>query len=129
MQYLIGAAIIFIPFYFFSSGLRVPPEALTWEALWLGLAASMIILPLRIGIIWLLRKPVFDEHWRNRVRIAITLAPTLIFTLVLATILRGRYHLSDTLYCALLIYALINTALPSFILPRPVDFSASVNTG
>jgi Kef-type K+ transport system membrane component KefB len=123
-------ASFFIPFYFFSSGLRVPPEALNWEALWLGLAASMVILPLRIGIVWLLRKPVFDEHWRNRVRIAITLTPTLIFTLVLATILRERYQLSDTLYCALLIYALINTALPSFILPKPVDFDpASVNTG
>jgi len=115
-------ASFFIPFYFFASGLRVPPEALSWEALELGLAASVIFLPLRIGVIWLQRKPLFDEHWRNRLRISITLTPTLIFTLVLATILRNRYQLADTLYCALLIYALINTALPSFILPKPVDF-------
>lgn len=115
-------ASFFIPFYFFASGLRVPPEVLNWEALGLGVAASVLFLPLRIGVIWLLRKPVFDEHWRNRLRISITLTPTLIFTLVLASILRDRYQLSDTIYCALLIYALINTALPSFILPKPVDF-------
>jgi hypothetical protein len=82
----------------------------------------MVLLPLRIGIIWLQREPIIKEHWRSRLRISITLAPTLIFTLVLATILRETYHLPDTLYSALLIYALINTALPSFVLPKPVDF-------
>jgi Kef-type K+ transport system membrane component KefB len=115
-------ASFFIPFYFFSSGLRVPPEAINSASLWLGIAASMILLPLRIGIIWLQREPIIKEHWRNRLRISITLTPTLIFTLVLAEILRETYKLPDTLYSALLIYALINTALPSFILPKPVDF-------
>jgi Kef-type K+ transport system membrane component KefB len=114
-------ASFFIPFYFFRSGLSVPPEALNWESLWLGVTASMILLPLRIGIIWLQREPIIKEHWRNRLRISISLTPTLIFTLVLAAILRETYKLPDTLYSALLIYAMINTALPSFILPKPVD--------
>lgn len=120
-------ASFFIPFYFFASGMRVPPEALCWEALFLGLLASAIFIPLRIAIVWLQRKPVFDEHWRHRLRISITLTPTLIFTLVLATILRQRYQLSDPLYGALLVYTLVNTILPSFILPQPIDFDPAAD--
>ena len=115
-------ASFFIPFYFFASGMRVPPEALSWEALYLGLAASALFIPVRIAVVWVQRRPVFDEHWRNRLRIAITLTPTLIFTLVLAAILRERYQLAEPLYGALLVYTLVNTVLPSFILPRPIDF-------
>jgi Kef-type K+ transport system membrane component KefB len=115
-------ASFFIPFYFFASGMRVPPEALCWEALLLGVAASLVFIPLRIGMVWVQRRPIFDEHWRNRLRISISLTPTLIFTLVLANILRQQYQLSDPLYGALLVYTLINTMIPSLILPRPIDF-------
>jgi Kef-type K+ transport system membrane component KefB len=115
-------ASFFIPFYFFASGMRVPPEALCWESLALGLAAGAVFIPLRIGMVWVQRRPIFDEHWRHRLRISISLTPTLIFTLVLANILRQQYQLSDPLYGALLVYTLINTSIPSFILPRPVDF-------
>lgn len=115
-------ASFFVPFYFFASGMRIPPEALCWEALLLGLVASAVFLPLRVATVWLQRRPVFDEHWRNRLRIAVSLTPTLIFTLVLANILRQNYQLPDQLYGGLLVYALINTILPSLLLPAPVDF-------
>lgn len=126
---LLGAvrlfASFFIPFYFFRSGLHIPPEALSWSAFWLGVTVSLILLPLRIGIICLQRKTVIHEHWRCRLRISITLMPTLIFTLVLAAILRETFELPDTLYGGLLIYTLISTALPTFILPGPVKMDSS----
>ena len=51
------------------------------------------------------------------------LTPTLIFTLVLATILRERFGISATLYGALLIYAGLATMLPSLVMRKPVDFN------
>ncbi len=58
-------------------------------------------------------------------RIATALTPTLIFTLVIATILRTRYNLPADLYGALLIYAVITTLLPSLVLAKPVKSAAA----
>jgi hypothetical protein len=52
-----------------------------------------------------------------------SLVPTLVFTLVLADILRERYALQPHLFGALLVFALVNTALPGFVLrAAPPDF-------
>ena len=50
-------------------------------------------------------------------RVAIALAPTIIFTLVIAGILHESFHINDALYGGLLVYATIATILPSFVLP------------
>lgn len=57
-------------------------------------------------------------------RVAIALSPTLIFTLVLATILRERVGLTETWYGALLVYAALTTLLPSLILAKPFQLDA-----
>lgn len=54
-------------------------------------------------------------------RVATALMPTLIFTLVIATILRERFQIADALYGALLFYAGISTILPSLVLAKSVD--------
>ena len=59
-------------------------------------------------------------------RVATALTPTLIFTMVLATILRDRFHLSDTHFGALLIYAAVSTLLPSLMLAKPADFTVTI---
>lgn len=116
-------ASFFVPFYFFHSGTRIPPEAFQWTSLALGLAISLVVLPARIGVQWLHRRLAFrDETPGSSLRVSITLVPTLIFTLVLAGILRERYGIPDTLYGALLVYACASTALPSFLKGRTVDF-------
>lgn len=115
-------ASFFVPFYFFHSGSVIPPQAFQWEALALGLAISAVVLPARIGVNWLQRRIVFHEDARSSLRVSVALAPTLIFTLVLAGILRDRYGIPDVLYGALLVYACASTALPSLLKGRTIDF-------
>lgn len=114
-------ATFFVPFYFFNAGTKVPEGAVSWEALLMGLALTALVLPFRIGTIWLQRRFMFGEDHRSSLRVSVALAPTLIFTLVLAGILRDRFALSDTLFGALLLYATLNTILPSLVFRSPFD--------
>ena len=61
----------------------------------------------------------------SQLRVVAALTPTLIFTLVLATILRGRDAISDAQFGGLLLYAGLNTLLPSFVLRAPFDVTPS----
>ncbi len=106
-------ASFFVPFYFFSSGMHVPGGALQWESLWIGLALSAAVMPARIALVWLQRRVLFREDSQSSLRVALALTPTLIFTLVLATILRERFGLPDAWYGGLLVYAATTTLLPS----------------
>jgi Kef-type K+ transport system membrane component KefB len=119
-------ASFFVPFYFFYMGMRVPSGALSWDALGWGVGLTIVVLPLRIGSIWLHRRMTGGETARGSLRVATALAPTLIFTLVLATILRERFQVPDMWYGALLIYAGLTTLLPSIVLAKPVDFNVLV---
>jgi hypothetical protein len=62
---------------------------------------------------------------QSGIRVAVALVPTLIFTLVIAGILRTTFHIDDALYGGLLVYAAITTILPSFVLPRLGQVSSS----
>lgn len=114
-------ASFFVPFYFFNAGTKVPSGALSLQALGLGLLLTAVVLPLRIGIVWLQRRALFGENHRASLRVSVALAPTLIFTLVLATILRDRFALSDVWFGALLLYATLTTILPSLVFRSPFD--------
>lgn len=121
-------ATFFVPFYFFHAGTRVPPEALGLTALGLGLLVTAVVLPLRIGVIWLQRRLMFGESFRSSLRVALALSPTLIFTLVLAAILRERFHIDDAVFGALLVYAALNTILPSLVFRTPFDVDPGQDT-
>ncbi len=112
-------ASFFVPFYFFASGLNVPAQSLSLRMAGLGVAITAVVLPLRIGVVWLQRLFVRGESLRGNLRVATALTPTLVFTLVLADLLRGRFGLDDTLYGALLLYAILSTWLPSLVLAQP----------
>ena len=114
-------ASFFVPFYFFNSGTKVPAEALSFEALGLGLLITLVVLPLRIAVIWLQRRVLFGESFRTSLRVALALSPTLIFTLVLAAIMRERFAISPVLFGALLLYAALTTLLPSLVFRTPFD--------
>ena len=114
-------ATFFVPFYFFSAGTHVPPGAVSLQALGLGLLLSAVVLPLRIGVVWAQRRAMFGEDHRSSLRVAVSLAPTLVFTLVLVAILQSRFGLDDALCGALVLYAAISTALPSLVLKQPFD--------
>ena len=86
----------------------------------------LVFLPVRIGANWLHRRLTPGGTAKGSLRVATALTPTLVFTLVLATILRERFQVADALYGALLIYAGISTLLPSLMLAKPVDFTVLV---
>jgi Kef-type K+ transport system membrane component KefB len=111
----------FLPFYFFSRGANVPADALGLHALGIGIALAMVLVPLRAFAIWTKRRALKLGDTRSSLRVAAALTPTLIFTLVLATILRERGAIPDATYGGLLIYAGLNTLLPSFVLRAPFD--------
>lgn len=115
-------ASFFVPFYFFHNGMGVPAGALTLEALGIGVALTLVALPLRVGTIWLQRRLIKGESALGSLRVAAALTPTLIFTLVLAEILRDKFGLPDAAYGGLLIYAGLATMLPSLVMAKPVDF-------
>ena len=119
-------ASFFVPFYFFYKGMSVPTGALTWRALGLGIGITAVALPLRIGSLWLQRRLIHGESAMGSLRVATALSPTLIFTLVLATVLRERFQISDALYGALLVYAGLSTMLPSLIFAKPINFDLFV---
>lgn len=104
----------FMPFYFFYNGAHVPAEALTLQAAGVGLLLCLLI-PLRFGAAWLRRKLSRDSP-RSANRVAISLLPTLIFTLVLTQILRREFGVADSVIGGLLLYAFVNTLLPSLLL-------------
>ena len=115
-------ATFFVPFYFFHAGTMISRDALSFEALGLGLLITVLVVPLRVGMVWLQRRLVFrGERKLSTFRVSVALTPTLVFTLVLADILHSRFHLSGALTGALILYTTLNTLLPSLLLRAPFD--------
>lgn len=113
-------ASFFIPVYFFHAGLALDAsyfghESLMWGGIFLG-----IILPLRVAYVIGHRLPLARESFRISNRIAVTLLPTLVFTLVLTGLLRDQYPevvaTMPWLVGGLIIYTLINTLVPGLFL-------------
>jgi Kef-type K+ transport system membrane component KefB len=118
-------ASFFIPFYFFKAGLHLSTELFTLKGVALGLAFVVIAVPLRVATVAVFRRFALDENIRDSARVGLSLVPTLVFTFVLADILRERYALPDHLFGALTIFALVNTAIPGILLrTAPPDFVA-----
>jgi Kef-type K+ transport system membrane component KefB len=110
---------IFVPFYFFHAGLILYRSDFSWLALVYGLAFLAICLPARVGLVFLHRRLRFHERLRESVHVSVPLAPTLVFTLVIAQILRDEFATPPAVFGGLIVYALGNTVLPSFVLRAP----------
>ncbi len=112
-------ASFFIPFYFFKSGLHLEAEHFSPMAIGLGLALVAVVVPIRVLHVALHRRLSLKEAWPDALRIGTAIVPTLVFTIVLAEILRDRFHLSPTLFGALITFTLGNTLVPGFLLRMP----------
>jgi Kef-type K+ transport system membrane component KefB len=128
---LIGAvelfASFFVPFYFFYSGTLLSREDFSTNALALGLLMVLVTLPLRLAVVTLHRRIVLRETFRQGARVAVPLLPTLVFTLVLAQLMREQFDVSSVLYGGLVIYALVSSLLVSFAFKsQQPDFSADM---
>lgn len=114
-------ATFFVPFYFFHAGTEISRDALTWEAAGWGVVLTLVIVPFRIGLVWLQRRLMFGEGHKSSMKVSVALAPTLVFTLVMANILHKQFDLSALMFGALILYTTLNTLLPSLILRSPFD--------
>jgi len=118
----------FVPFYFYKAGLTFTVDMFSWEGLGLGFVFLLLILPLRFfsvfSSIWFYMR----ESWKDRLPIAIPLLPTLIFGLVITTILRERFAVPNILISGLVVYTLGASILPCFFLERmpPEDYDTSM---
>jgi Kef-type K+ transport system membrane component KefB len=112
-------ASFFAPFYFFVAGTSLRSSDFTLTALLGGLALTAIAGPLRILSVIGHRRVRLGEPAHRGIRIALPMLPTLIFTLVVAGILREQFAIADDIFGALIVYAVCNTTLPGLIMRTP----------
>ena len=98
-------ASFFAPFYFFVAGSE--------------LLLTAAVLPLRVLLVVLQRRFALHEALDESLRVAVPMLPTLIFTLVVAGILRDRFALPSPLFGGLIVYAVLNTTVPGLLLRTP----------
>jgi Kef-type K+ transport system membrane component KefB len=114
---------VFIPVYFFHAGTEIVGDHLTAKSLLIGLALVAVLVPLRIAVISLHRRLALGESFPVSRRVGSAMVPTLVFTLVIAGILTDRFGLSAEIAGALVLYTILNTTLPAFVLHSPpADF-------
>lgn len=114
---------VFIPFYFFHAGMGIVTDQLTLNAIAIGVGLVLTIVPIRVAIIALHRRVVLKEAFRLSLRPASAMIPTLVFTLVLVEILDSKFGLSRAISGGLVLYTVVNTAIPGFVLRgKPADF-------
>jgi Kef-type K+ transport system membrane component KefB len=112
-------ASFFVPFYFFYAGLQLRPDDFGLPALWVGLAFLATMVPLRVGVVAVHRRLAIGEPLRHGRRIGASLLPTLVFTLVIAEVLRDRFGAPASLFGGLIVYTLANTLIPGLVLKLP----------
>lgn len=110
--------IIFIPFYFFKTGLLVTKEFFTLQGLWIGLGLILIMIPLRLVSVISSIKFFLPEFWKERWPIAVNLIPNLIFGLVVVSILKTEYDVSPAILSGILFYTLVASIIPAIYLQR-----------
>jgi Kef-type K+ transport system membrane component KefB len=112
-------ASLFVPFYFFHAGLLLQRSDFGIGALAIGGAFLALGIPLRLLFVALHRRVALGESFRTGMRISLMMIPTLVFTLVIAGILRDRFNAAPALVGGLIIYTIVNTLLPGLFLKLP----------
>ena len=112
-------ASLLVPFYFFHAGIELRKEDFSLDALLAGLVMVAIAVPIRLVSVALHRRIALGESLGEAFRIAAPMLPTLVFTLVIAGILRDEYQIPSWLFGGLIIYAFVTTLLPAAFTRAP----------
>lgn len=104
---------VFLPFYFFYAGLKMPFSAFNAQALYYGVILFLIFIPLRFALNSLSFKLFFKDFLENSYKVSFSLLPTLIFGLVIAGILKERGEVPDKIIYSLIVYTLLSSLFPS----------------
>ena len=114
---------VFIPFYFFHAGTEIVGEHITVRAVIIGLLLVVGLVPIRIAVISLHRKLALNESFADSRRVGSAMVPTLVFTLVILGLMEDGFGISHDLAGALVLYTILNTTMPAFVLhAQPADF-------
>lgn len=108
----------FIPFYFFQAGLSLRPDNFTLESLKIAGILLATVIPFRVGTVALHRRISLGEAFGKGMRTGTALLPTLVFTLVLAGILKESFSGGPELVGGLVIFTIVNTMIPAFVLKK-----------
>jgi Kef-type K+ transport system membrane component KefB len=101
-------ASLFVPFYFFVAGTHLKAENFAPAALLAGLGFVLIAVPLRIITLWLHRRQALGESFHASLLVGAPILPTLVFTLVIAEILRDKFQAPPWLLGGLMVYAVVS---------------------
>ncbi len=112
-------ASVFIPFYFFKAGQQIRLAGLDGWAILSGLAITVVFISLRLGEVALHRRIVLKERPQEGAKIGVALLPTLVFSLVCTELLRERFIVPEYLLGGVIIYTILNTLFPGFVLKVP----------
>ncbi len=112
-------AVFFIPFYFLRAGLELKTTDLSLVAVATGVSIFVLVRPAWLLLVAVLRRRRYGEPLSKAMRVGWALMPTLVFTLVIAQILRDQFQLDSILFGSLIVYALLTTIVPVIALGLP----------
>ncbi len=112
-------ASFFVPFYFFNSGTMLTADDFGSTAWLLAGAFLIVMVPSRLTAVVAIRRFALKESLRQGLRVAFPMLPTLVFTLVLAQILREQFAISSGLYGGLVLYAIATSLMTGFVFRTP----------
>jgi len=112
-------ASLFVPFYFLHAGLPLRREDFGLDTLLTGAAFLLTAVPVRVAVTAVHRRLRLGETLAGGVRVGVSILPTLVFTLVLAEILRERFAVPRAVFGGLIVYAVVNTVIPGLLLKLP----------
>lgn len=113
-------ASLFVPFYFFHAGAKVRTADLGIDSILLGAVLFVVGVVVRVVPGWWHRRAVLGESLRETLDVHLPMLPTLVFTLVIAGILHERFEVRGPLFGALIVYTLLTSLVPGFLLRRPL---------
>lgn len=112
-------ASFFAPFYFFSAGAALRPGDFSLEGVGLGVLFFAAAVPIGATAVVLHRRRALGEPLARSLRVAVPMVPTLVFTLVLCGILRESFAVPSYVVGGLIVYTMLNTLVPGFVLGAP----------
>ncbi len=107
---------LFVPFYFFFAGTHLETDNFSPAALLTALGFLVAAIPVRITSLWLHRRFALGESFKKSLGVGAALLPTLVFTLVIAEILRDRFAAPAWLFGGLVVYAVVSSLMPGILL-------------
>jgi len=114
LQSLASFFTVFIPFYFYKAGLGFSNDLFTQDGLLMGLLFLGICIPVRILSVFSTMHFFIKDFWEDRWPIAMNLLPTLIFGLVIASVLKQDFQVSPYIISGLVIYTVVSSIIPTF---------------